>query len=239
MKNTQPKEKSLYREDGHLDIVQVWRTIQGEGPFSGMPAVFVRLAGCNLDCPACDTDYTSGRRMFSPRSVLEMTDLLSKKTEYMSTDLVVFTGGEPFRQNITPTVNGLLCAGYDVQIETNGTLWLDSFGRVHDRFYNLTVVCSPKTPEINATAYRNADIWKYIVSHGQVDDKDGLPIATLGNTVGVARPHKDVNPRDIYIQPLDEGDEEKNRLNLEVAVSSCLKFGYRLSLQIHKYIGLE
>ena len=51
--NTQPTEKRTNSQN--LDITEIFFTIQGEGPFSGHRAVFIRLAGCNLQCPACDT----------------------------------------------------------------------------------------------------------------------------------------------------------------------------------------
>src|SRR3954467_9071958 len=52
----------LVRSDGNsLSIHSIFYTLQGEGPYSGCPAVFMRLAGCNLQCPGCDTDYTSGQ----------------------------------------------------------------------------------------------------------------------------------------------------------------------------------
>jgi len=95
MKNIQPIEKSVFDEEGRLNVVKVWSTIQGEGPFTGTPAVFVRLAGCNLQCPLCDTNYTTNRKL---RSAEEVADLV--QSEHSKTSLVVLTGGEPFRQNV-------------------------------------------------------------------------------------------------------------------------------------------
>ena len=59
--NGQPIEKVQRTFDGTLEVHSIFKTIQGEGPFCGTPAVFIRLAGCNLQCPWCDTCllYTS------------------------------------------------------------------------------------------------------------------------------------------------------------------------------------
>ena len=56
MINKQPIEKREPSYEGTLQVHSIFKTIQGEGPFCGTPCVFVRLAGCNLQCPACDTD---------------------------------------------------------------------------------------------------------------------------------------------------------------------------------------
>ncbi|MEG7364337.1 7-carboxy-7-deazaguanine synthase QueE, partial [Pseudomonas citronellolis] len=97
--NLQPIEKRTKSADGLLSLHSIFHTIQGEGPFCGTPSVFVRLAGCNLQCPACDTDYTQGRRAASVQEILD------KVQEYQSSGLVVITGGEPFRQDITRLLN--------------------------------------------------------------------------------------------------------------------------------------
>ena len=69
--NLQPIEKRTKSADGLLSLHSIFHTIQGEGPFCGTPSVFVRLAGCNLQCPACDTDYTQGRRAASAQEILD------------------------------------------------------------------------------------------------------------------------------------------------------------------------
>ena len=92
MINIQPIEKYVQAENKMLDVHSIFYTIQGEGPFTGCPAVFVRLAGCNLKCPGCDTDYTSNRTPMTAEQILnKILELASPAT------LVVITGGEPFR----------------------------------------------------------------------------------------------------------------------------------------------
>lgn len=231
--NTQPIEGRFLHSQGALHIQEIFPTIQGEGPYAGLPAVFVRLAGCNLQCPYCDTDYTS------KRSTMESTEVASivRKLQFPITStsrttgaLVVITGGEPFRQNLTPVVTLLLGLGYLVQLETNGTLFLEGFP-----FDKVTTVCSPKTGRINYELAKRVNAFKYVVQDGYVHPEDGLPFATLGQLKQefVARPPVG-SAAEIYVQPLDEQDEKKNRANMDAAVRSCLTFGHRLCVQTHK-----
>ena len=72
MTNVQKQEG--YSKDligNSLEVVDLWQTIQGEGPFAGMRAIFIRLAGCNLQCPFCDTDYTSKRETLEVRMIYQ------------------------------------------------------------------------------------------------------------------------------------------------------------------------
>lgn len=226
--NMQPTEKPVPRSDAgyEIDVVDVWDTIQGEGPFAGTPAAFVRLAGCNLQCPLCDTDYTSTRRKYPPGKVAELVAGFGRR-------LVVLTGGEPFRQNLSLLLELLLRDGRRVQIETNGSLW------PHDVPKSVVLVCSPKTPSVHKDAQRRANYWKYILQEGKVDPSDGLPTSSLGMSRPPARPFTlNRNRENVFVQPLDEDDPARNKLNLEAAVESCKRFGYRLTVQIHKQAGL-
>lgn len=231
--NTQPPEKPDLRDDGSLDIVETFDTLQGEGPFAGRPAVFIRLAGCNLCCGGCDTQYTQGRGIMTVPEILREVEL-----QRGAADLVVITGGEPFRQNLGGLVDSLISKlKCDVQIETNGTLYptMDAgflFGP------ELTVVCSPKSSTVSSRLVYKIDAWKYVMEAGHVDPDDGLPTSVLGEPIRPARPPKDF-PRDqIYVQPMDTGDVERNAVNAQAAVASCLKFGFRFGLQIHKLVNL-
>ena len=68
--NSQPIEKRS-RDADVLEVHSIFYTLQGEGPFCGSPAIFIRLAGCNLQCPGCDTDYTSKREHLSPETIVK------------------------------------------------------------------------------------------------------------------------------------------------------------------------
>ena len=247
--NIQPIEK--FSQPSHRAIIvhSIFYTIQGEGPFTGRPAVFVRLAGCNLKCPGCDTDYTSQRHTMSAQ------EIVAKILEFATKDtLVVITGGEPFRQyNIRYLLELLVRMNMNVQIETNGTLPPVQFdnGDIEDYHYcqvvtncNTTsrvyIVCSPKSGNINPLIRKYVCALKYVVKHNDVDPMDFLPIHSLDHPVGVkvARPSPDFE-RTIYVQPMDEQDETKNKLNLQQAIHSCLQGGYTLQIQTHKIINME
>lgn len=234
--NSQPVEKQWLDPDGNLDIVSIWSTLQGEGPFAGQPAAFLRLAGCNLSstCKSCDTDYTSGRHVTTIKQVLEEVEVVAPRRygSKAGQRLVVITGGEPFRQNLTPLVLLLLRNNFQVQIETNGTYYLADFP------YALTsVVCSPKTASINSQLRPYLRYLKYILTAGKVDPVDGLPTESLESGVRPARPSGDETM--VYVQPLDEQDPVRNQIHLKAAAESCLRYGYSLSIQLHKLAGLE
>lgn len=229
--NLQPPERSHHDQDGTLDVVDVWKTIQGEGPFAGRPAIFVRLAGCNIQCPLCDTNYTTGRRMIVPGVLANKVRL---EVAGIYKPLVVITGGEPLRQNLAPLIEVLLRRDIarDIQIETNGILCPDL------QYDEITVVCSPKMPNINRRLQPHIKALKYILQAGQVSIEDGLPKATLGSDWNVGRPDREICNAEIYVQPLDEQDEVKNKANLDATLASVSLFGHRLCLQVHKIIGL-
>lgn len=239
--NFQPVEKETIGDGKTLDVVSIFKTIQGEGPFAGHPAIFIRLAGCNLQCPWCDTNYTGGRREMSLDTIMSQINHLSRD-RFIS--LIVITGGEPFRQRIGPLVSQLFMNYHKVQIETNGTVFDPHF--IEDAPYNhpkLTVVISPKTPKIarEFAMYLPYIFYKYIIKAGEVA-ADGLPTSSLGMTCGVARPDpkfRTWSEDKIYIQPMDEEDPEKNKANEQAAIESCYKHGYILSYQLHKALGLE
>jgi 7-carboxy-7-deazaguanine synthase len=227
--NMQPVEKQVAAEDGTMNVHSIFDTIQGEGPYVGTPCVFIRLAGCNLQCPMCDTDYTTGRRIMGVDAILD------EVRSYRRGGLVVITGGEPFRQANGRLVRKLALAGYHAQFETNGTLFDET---MVDQFQRATVVCSPKTPVISRDLAPHINYFKYIVNAGRVDDKDGLPLHSLGMSGKPYRPDALFNREHIFVQPCDAKDARENAENVRQAVASCRKFGYRLCLQLHKEINL-
>ena len=228
--NQQPIAKQNLHERGLLDLHHMFSTIQGEGPFAGVPAVFVRLFGCNLQCPMCDTDYTSNRSQVMPHFILDAVKEMSSPSK-----LVVFSGGEPMRQNIAPAVRLLLEHGYRVQIETNGTLFVPDLP-----YDQITVVCSPKAGKINAELAPQITALKYVLHAKSIDPEDGLPLKALAHPAAprVARPPVGFKGP-VYVQPIDVNNPIENNRHLDAAIRSCLKFGYTLCLQTHKIINLE
>ena len=230
--NLQSQEAQDQHPHGALDVHSVFLTIQGEGPFVGRRATFVRLAGCNLQCPLCDTDYTSRRLRVAPLSLLDWVDRVDGGDT--RTGLVVITGGEPFRQNIGPFIDQLLLAGYQVQLETNGTLYQPL------PYSLITVVCSPKTGRIHPRLRPHIAALKYVVQASAVDPVDLLPMTALGHpsTPKLARP-LDNFAGIIYVQPADEGHPDAYDRNLTAAIKAVLSQDYRLCLQTHKLTGME
>ena len=243
--NNQPPEKPVQSDGAVLDVHSIFPTIQGEGPFAGRPAVFVRMAGCNIICPGCDTEYTAGRHSMSVKDIyseVRRLGTLSLPTEGVhilpQQCLTVITGGEPFRQPILPLISELLDLDGGVQVETNGTLCPDDFDFLMDLFdRDLSIICSPKTASVNEAILTVAHAFKYVVEYGQTDPDDGLPTTVLGRPNRPARPN--FYQHQVYVQPADSGDPVKNAANTEEAVRSCRKFGYTLSLQLHKILGLD
>jgi organic radical activating enzyme len=251
------------RTDGLLRVQAKWKTIQGEGPLAGRVSYFIRLAGCNLRCAFCDTDFESNYDNLE--SIEQIADWVKEQAPPRRTDvaleppLVIITGGEPFLQYELIELCKELVFGrhYHVQIETAGTVWLPHF---HDFLVpkyvfnparlvaGVSVVVSPKTPKVTADVAAIASAWKYIVRVKQVSSVDGLPcVATQAGLGGMhqilARPPEHIlfgAPELVYVQPCwEELNETKYRANVAECVRSSLRFGYRVSLQQHRYLDVE
>jgi 7-carboxy-7-deazaguanine synthase len=242
--NKQKPEAVNFEQYGTLEVHSIWETMQGEGPHAGRPAVFIRLAGCNLACPLCDTDYTSQRQRMSTEEIIKKVD------KFKSNQLVVITGGEPFRQNIFPLCRDLLETSLRiVQIETNGTLppspgfvsFNEETGKSMWRMPYCQIVCSPKAGFIHELIEPHIDAYKYVVRVGEIDDQDGLPsVGALGYRKRVARPNRELNKiAEVYLQPCDEANDRDNQANWEEAALLCIRFQYRFTMQLHKLAGLS
>jgi 7-carboxy-7-deazaguanine synthase len=235
--NTQQAEKHLSPWVNSLEVHSIFETIQGEGPYSGRLAIFIRLAGCNLRCPGCDTDYTSKRTMMDSFMILDFINKLQSKSK-----IIVLTGGEPFRQNIAPLVYRLMDKGYIVQLETNGTFPIPAamITRLQLNSFKLVIVCSPKTSSINPTVAHYCKHFKYVLHHESINEKDGLPFQALGHPVvdQVFRPAS-FNNVTIYVQPEDSGDFTANYYNMEACKRSAFRHDYVVNLQLHKLLNVE
>ena len=106
-----------------MQITEIYKSLQGESTYAGMPCVFVRLTGCNLRCSWCDTEYSFyGGRKMTPEQVFDEVERLSPDP-----GLVEITGGEPMLQEreLVPLMQRMLECGHKVLLETSGERPLD------------------------------------------------------------------------------------------------------------------
>ena len=212
--------RPIQKGDGNeLYIQEIFRTFQGEGPYVGQLAIFIRLGGCNLACSFCDTEFESFEKYKIEDVINEVTSLSDVAK------LVVITGGEPFRQPIEKLCDKLLDKGYKIQIETNGTLYRNIDERVD-------IICSPKNTgngyhKIREDLLERLTAIKFIIS---ANDE-------LYNEVFDVGQSKYNIP--VYVQPMDEQDEAKNKANMDLAVKLVLEKNLILSLQTHKIAGVS
>lgn len=146
-------------------LIEIYKSIQGESSFAGVPCIFVRLAGCNLRCAWCDSEYTftGGRRMSEDEVVAEVDDLAPVK-------LVEFTGGEPMLQEreLIPLMQRLLHSGYELMIETSGERPLDN---IPSEVHKIVDVKCPSSGEGGSFRLSNLDCLtlrdevKFVIAH--------------------------------------------------------------------------
>ncbi len=190
-----------------IQIAETFYSIQGEGTYTGTPAVFVRLAGCNLSCDFCDTDY-------SLKELLTIDQVVARVRELGGDcPMVILTGGEPLAQTETiALIDALRKDGRRVHIESNGTI-------MHELPEDVWLTVSPKERVDPRMAARANEV-KLIV--------DGA----------VPEQHLALFPKHnlIFLQP--EGNKPANvQLALDYAKHHPDRF--RLSLQTHKFIGVQ
>lgn len=105
-----------------MHLIELYKSVQGESSFTGLPCIFVRFAGCNLRCAWCDSEYTfSGGKPFTQDEVIAQVESLAP------CKLVEFTGGEPMLQarELLPLMDALLARGFTLMMETSGERPLD------------------------------------------------------------------------------------------------------------------
>jgi len=218
-----------------MQIIEIYRSIQGESSFAGVPCIFVRLAACNLRCSWCDSEYTftGGRKMPAEEVEHEVLKLAP-------TGLVEFTGGEPMLQEreLVPLMDRLLARGYTLLLETSGERPLE---QVPPAVHKIVDVKCPGSGEggtfrmSNLAALTAADEVKFVLSdradyefardfarqHGLVD-KVG---AVLFSPVFLKSPSPERDASNCQLDP---------RLLAEWILADGLNV--RLGLQIHKFI---
>lgn len=205
-------------------VNEIFRSIQGEGAFTGQVVTFVRLAGCNLSCPWCDTDHSEKQRLTGSEIVEEVYALDVDEDEVVSTPWIVITGGEPFLHDLTDLLKAYKPSGgiYGrVCVETNGTLWSASTKYVREQIDWLTV--SPKAGYLTIAlpAIAQADevklVWDERLAPALV--KPYIPIDLF-------------RQRRCFIQPCSE--------RFAPAIDYVLRHPeWRLSIQLHKVLGMR
>lgn len=247
-----------------LLVTSIWRTIQGEGPYAGYPAVFLRLAGCNygdktVACSWCDTSFE-----FDKGIAYELDELMYEVTSvagYQESDILVITGGEPTLQlNLLSFIVGITDSFKRVQIETNGTQaaffkQIEQIEEATDADYvRPCIVVSPKalnkagrTPELSPLVLRYASCLKFVVTSDKADPQHTIPDwafeakANNGTTVYVS-------PMAIYRRPYSGEvasiwdssliNTEATAANYAYAANYAMEHGLLLSLQTHLFLGV-
>lgn len=199
-----------------MKINEIFYSLQGEGYWTGTPAVFVRMSGCNLKCDFCDTRHESGDLLTEEMVVEEVCKY--------PTDHVIITGGEPLLQLTPSLVNKLHKAGKFVHIETNGSI---PFGKTPLLTDVDWVTCSPKYGQL--PNIERMDEIKVVFDLRVGMEDEIAKYAAL-----------DIPTGEFYLQPCDRGNEDIN----EVITASCIKFildnpKWKLSLQTHKILQLR
>jgi len=105
-----------------MHLIELYKSVQGESSFTGLPCIFVRFAGCNLRCAWCDSEYT-----FTGGQPHTQAEVIAQIAALAPCKLVEFTGGEPMLQakELLPLMDALLAQSYTLMIETSGERPLD------------------------------------------------------------------------------------------------------------------
>jgi 7-carboxy-7-deazaguanine synthase len=206
-------------------IKEVFGTLQGEGAQAGMPAVFLRFAGCNLGyevCPWCDTDWVRAEFSLPVDDVLELVHSAALETFGAERPglLLVATGGEPSLQLDRPLSDALRKRGYRISMESNGARALN-----RDLVDWLTI-----SPKQAAYEQKEGDELKIIFSGtaatGPAPDLDAVTRLAAGTRFG-----------HYFLQPVDLPGIGPN---FEETVAAVMALGppWRLSVQAHKILRI-
>ena len=206
-------------------IKEMFYTLQGEGAHAGRPAVFCRFSGCNLwtgresdrasaTCQFCDTDFVGtdgdgGGKFATPALLAGAIDALWPST-YTASKYVVFTGGEPLLQLDPPLIDAMHAAGFEIAIETNGTLPVPP---------GVDWICV--SPKVGSTlvVHKGSEIKVVIPQKDQnLADYEGLDFANF------------------FVQPMDG---PLAAFNTTLAIETCKRNPqWKLSLQTHKLLQI-
>jgi len=218
-----------------MQIIEIYRSIQGESSFAGVPCIFVRLAACNLRCSWCDSEYTftGGRKMSAEEVEQEVLKLAPA-------GLVEFTGGEPMLQEreLVPLMERLLGRGYTLLLETSGERALENVPRA---VHKIVDVKCPGSGEVgtfrmsNLAALTMADEVKFVLA----DRADYEFARDFTRQSGLEQKVAAVLFSPVFLKtPSRERDASNCQLDPRLLAEWILADGLnvRLGLQIHKFI---
>jgi 7-carboxy-7-deazaguanine synthase len=218
-----------------MQIIEIYRSIQGESSFAGVPCIFVRLAACNLRCTWCDSEYTftGGKKMSAEEVEQEVAKLASG-------GLVEITGGEPMLQEreLVPLMERLLGLGYTLLLETSGERPLEN---VPAAVHKIVDVKCPGSGEggsfrmSNLAALTTTDEIKFVLA----DHVDYEFARDFTRQHGLEHKVRDVLFSPAFLKnPGPERDTANCQLDPRVLAEWILQDGLnvRLGLQIHKFI---
>ena len=210
-----------------VKVNEIFYSIQGESTYSGMPCIFIRLSGCNLRCSWCDTAYA-----YDDGFDITIDDIL-KQVKKFNCRLVEVTGGEPLLQAGTPVlIERLLNKGYEVLLETNGSL--DTTG-IDERCIKIIDVKCPSSGESKKNRLENLkrlnplDQLKFVI-----ETRDDYAFAKKilkevpaisGNRVLFSPVSKKLKPSLLAEWILDDGLEARLHLQIHKIVWPDIKKG--------------
>ena len=203
-----------------MKVVEIFKSIDGEGIRVGYPVTFIRLAGCNLRCNYCDTKYSYEDEKFTEMTPQEIYIQVYK----LGGKRITLTGGEPLiHKDVKVLLDLLIQKGYEVNIETNGsvdiTLFLDKHTIITMDYKCASSDMEDKMLLDNISKLRKQDVLKFVVS----DDNDLDTVQRIYlNTKAT-----------VYISPVFGRIEPKQIVEymLEHNMENC-----RVQVQLHKII---
>jgi len=165
-----------------MKVNEIFTSIEGEGKRAGIPCTFIRLYGCNLHCSYCDTRYSCDGDEYMEMSIQQ----IMKRVADLEVPSITITGGEPMiHPGIDKLIESLLMSGYDVNVETNGTMPIKRFENDYVRmncpytgklFYTMDWKCKSSGMEEQMNLdwvdlLHPEDVLKFVV--GSQKDMDG------------------------------------------------------------------
>ena len=218
-----------------MQITEIYKSIQGESSFAGLPCIFVRLTACNLRCTWCDSEYTfSGGTKMSPVKVEQEVVRLSPS------GLVEFTGGEPMLQEreLVPLMQRLLTRGYTLLLETSGERPLEQVPKEVHKIVDVKCPGSGEGGSFRATnleTLTSRDEVKFVLA----DRADYEFARDFTRAHGLETTVHDVLFSPVFLkEPSVDRDLSNCQLDPRLLAEWILedKLNVRLGLQIHKFI---